>query len=441
MKGYGGEVNMNHYVNREIEYYTTSLLGKNFVFFPETISLLEIDNKLFELLKKGETYQNIVLPKEVLEIFEQYGRLNKTKSEETKLKQVTHFRGLTLDVTQECNMRCAYCYENSKEFDRLSRMDSETAKKAIIKLLKPDMDNQRRRLTFFGGEPLLNFDLIEMIVSYVEKMWPDRFSFGITTNATLIDTKIADFLTKKKFSVLVSLDGLERTQNILRPLKDSENSFIKTIHGIKLLNEKGLKPSIRCTSTSVNSDLSNFAEVFKELSIRKLYVAVVSTSNEHMIPESFELTSSYQKLYEYFRHKNGTFLGLVSSTAKKIESKEFSANCTAGRTMVTLASNGDVYICHRKVGVSSFFIGNVISNTFEEIVLTSKSKLNKLSSKIEECKNCWARNLCSGICMATIGLPEKHFRVYCEFVKKAIELSFVEVARKKSNSVPTTTGS
>lgn len=147
-------------------------------------------------------------------------------------------QNVTLEVTEKCNLRCKYCIYNESHPEYRAfghkNMDWEVAKKAVDFLKAHSQNSDERHIGFYGGEPLINYDLIKKTTDYANKLF-DKMIYSMTTNATLMNEEIADYIMKNKFNIIVSLDGYKELHNKNRLFVSGEGSFENTIRGLKIL--------------------------------------------------------------------------------------------------------------------------------------------------------------------------------------------------------------
>lgn len=147
-------------------------------------------------------------------------------------------QNVTLEVTEKCNLRCKYCIYNESHPEYRAfghkNMDWEVAKKAVDFLKAHSQNSDERHIGFYGGEPLINYDLIKKTTDYANKLF-DKMIYSMTTNATLMNEEIADYIMRNKFNIIVSLDGYKELHNKNRLFVSGEGSFENTIRGLKIL--------------------------------------------------------------------------------------------------------------------------------------------------------------------------------------------------------------
>lgn len=324
-------------------------------------------------------------------------------------------RNISLNVAQVCNLSCVYCYGIDGEYGLKGKMTLSVAKRSIDFLIKESQNLKNISITFFGGEPLLNFPLIKESVIYsreeaskVEK----KISYSITTNGTLFNNKINDFLNNNNFSVIVSFDGDKETQDKNRPTRGGKGSYDNTLPKIQnFLASRNGNATSRATVTKHTSNLRNLKFKLKELGFKRANATVATVSDyankkrgvSSINLEDEQMKSIYEsedleanEIYEAIKERKSLSefgSSKILMYLKQLKSKEKSFHpCGVGRTMVGIAINGDVYPCHRFVGEDKFKLGNV--KNFDSNSRTEYSK--SFTKHHPVCSKCWAKYQCGG---------------------------------------------
>lgn len=337
---------------------------------------------------------------------------------------------LTLEVTDRCNLRCKYCIYNpdNPSFRGFGKkdMDFETAKLAIDFFEKHSRERKKVYLGFYGGEPLLNYTLIEQSVNYAKILIKDKeISFSLTTNATMITPQIAKFLVENEFEILISLDGPEDVHNENRIFINGEGSFNSTIAGTKIILEcykqldKEPKIGFSMVAAGPNYDekYSKIQEFFEKADwLPKNYILLSSTvsrapvDSEYILPQSAAERNIHKNvrtpLLKWSNDqgiKNNLFsmpyinknLAIVHQRLlldKPVTEYGMNGCCVPGGRRIYIAVNGDIYPCERIGEVPT--LGNV--KTGLEIEKIKKVYVSDFIDEAKEyCKNCWAVNLCT----------------------------------------------
>ncbi|KLO22479.1 radical SAM/SPASM domain-containing protein [Marinitoga sp. 1155] len=349
-----------------------------------------------------------------------------------------NFNALVLNIAQKCNMKCIYCFADNGTYGNTSLMNFETVKLALEKLYNNNFE--QLSISFFGGEPLLNFKLIKKIVEYIEKNFDQKPAYNITTNGTLLNEKIAKFMKKYDFKVMISIDGDEREHNLLRPLKNKEDSFKKTIEGIKLLEKYEIPYITRMTVTKFNQDFDNF---WIKYNFKNIVRAFVAPEDYTLLPDLREYN---KKIESYISGEDKTISGIILSSINvrknRIKNKnQLVINCFGGVREVSLSADGNLYMCHRATGNEKYYIGNIFKNTHDEIIKSAYKLFNKIMVGIEseKCNKCWARNLCGGGCHLKNDLqktyPKEFKNYFCDLIKLEYEWAMVLLSKEISSKV------
>lgn len=347
-------------------------------------------------------------------------------------------KAICLNVSHDCNLRCEYCFASKGDFKcQRELMSLETAKKAVDFLIKKSEGIKNLEMDFFGGEPLMNFNVVKATVEYarsLEKKYNKNFRFTITTNGILLDDQKIDFINKEMYDVVLSLDGRKKVNDKFRVTKANQGSYDLVVSKFKkLVNErKGKQYYVRGTYTTENLDFSEdvmhlynlgFNEISMEpaLSEDKFSYAIDESNLKEILAEHEKLC---KKLIEL--KKNGEPINFFNFNINLDNGPCISKRlkgCGFGNDYVAITPNGDIYPCHQLVGEEKFIMGNINSDTFN---LELKNEFLKLSVyHKDECKKCWARFYCCGGCSARNyqhnGNIKTPFKVGCELQKKKTE--------------------
>ncbi|WP_068497786.1 PapB family radical SAM/SPASM ranthipeptide maturase [Paenibacillus kribbensis] len=319
-------------------------------------------------------------------------------------QKVFKLSSLTLFMVQECNLRCTYCYGEEGEYNQKGKMTSEIAKTAVDFLIKQSGELERLNITFFGGEPLLNFPLIQETVQYVHeqsKIHNKKFSFSITTNGTLITPKIKDFFYNHHFSVQTSIDGDEKTHNFNRFFKGGQGSYdllLKRTEGMRKDHAIGARGTVTPAELHLYKSFNHLVQ----LGFRNIYLspALYSLSDEHyntLSKEMIKLVDQFHELLENEDYATAKKMSNVLGLLNKIHSGGPRIHfCGAGTNAAAVDVRGNLFPCHRFVGEDECSIGNL----FDEDQLSRQYDFIKNSTVRNRttCSGCWAKNLCGGGC-------------------------------------------
>ncbi len=354
---------------------------------------------------------------------------------------VTH---IALFITQECNLKCTYCYVDGGNYGSGGDMTREVAFRSVNWLIEQSKDMKKLDIAFFGGEPLLNFTLMKEVVQYAQKRGEEsckEFGFNITTNASLLNNEMITFLKENKIKPLISFDGPKEIQDTQRPFKNGKRSSYDVIAPkIKKLLE--ILPDSQCRATIVGStNLLAVDKALSEIGFRSKYLTAVSwplfNNNDTPLPNR-DLAGMFnraeaeaQDLLTGIKERNLERLNGLKDSGVLFFSLEGFVNgqkrffpCGAGRSHMAVSCSGDVYLCHRFVGSKAHRLGNIFSGDLDrDIYQTSALQFQ------DECKNCFAKYLCAGGCyhdnLGTTGSIFEPNKDMCALMRCSVELAAV----------------
>ena len=349
-------------------------------------------------------------------------------------------KALCLHVAHDCNLKCNYCFASQGNFkgERM-KMSLETGKKALEFLAKNSGNRKNLEVDFFGGEPLMNFELVKELVKYgreLDKKYNKNFRFTITTNGVLLDDDKIEFINEHMDNVVLSLDGRKEVNDRMRKTINDNGSYDIIVPKFKELVEKrGDKDYyIRGTFTNHNLDFSNDIMDFYKQGFKKVSVEPVVTSEEmeyalrrEHLEDVLREYEKFSKEYIEIKKKDEDFLFfhfMIDLDQGPCIVKR-SVGCGAGSEYLAVTPEGDLYPCHQFVGEEEFKLGTLGSGSGKEDVKEGCKKPNIYNK--EECKTCWARYYCSGGCHANAYYAHKDlmkpYELGCEMEKKRIECS------------------
>jgi uncharacterized protein len=352
-------------------------------------------------------------------------------------------KAMCLNMAHDCNLKCEYCFASQGDFKgEKSLMSFEVGKKAFDFLVKSSEKRVNLEVDFFGGEPLMNFDVIKQLVEYgrsLEKPYNKNFRFTITTNGVLLDDEKIDYINENMSNVVLSLDGRKSTNDRMRKTVNDKGSYDVIVKNFQnLIEKRGDKEyHARGTFTAYNLDFSEDIKHMRELGFKNISVEPVVAKPEEkyaLLDEHVEqLKQEYEELAKFYVE------------ARKDSNKEFnffhfnidleggpcvykrSIGCGAGTEYVAVTPEGDYYPCHQFVGEKEFIIGNVDEGV-TEVEVVNKFKDVSVNDK-PTCNKCWAKYFCSGGCHANAYNFNKDFKipyeVGCELQKKRVECSIM----------------
>lgn len=366
-----------------------------------------------------------------------------------ELKQRTSgvVKALCLHVAHICNLNCSYCFASQGKYhgDR-AVMSFEVGKRALDFLIENSTGRRNLEVDFFGGEPLMNFDVIKKLVEYarsIEKEHGKNFRFTLTTNGVLIDDDVIEFANKEMSNVVLSLDGRKEVHDRYRVDYAGNGSWEKIVPKFqKLVNARGGKNYyMRGTFTHANPDFLNDIKQmldlgFKELSMEPVVCAPDDPSalTDEDLPIVLE---QYEKLAELMlqKHREGdpfTFYHyMIDLKGGPCIYKRISG-CGSGTEYMAVTPWGDLYPCHQFVGEEKFKLGNIWDGVTNKETQEDFASCNVYSRP--ECRDCWARLYCSGGCAAnayhSTGSVKGVYKYGCELFRKRMECAIMLEAAK-----------
>ena len=351
-----------------------------------------------------------------------------------------YIKAVCLNIIHGCNLRCKYCFADEGEYHgNKGVMSVETAKKAIDYVIKRSGPRKNIEIDLFGGEPTLIMDTIKEIIKYArdnEAKWNKNIRFTMTTNATLLNDEMMEFMDKEMGNIILSLDGRKEVNDKVRIKPDGSGSYDDILPNIKKMISKRTKGKtyyVRGTFTRDNVDfyedvVSMLNEGFREISIEPVVLEEGHplAIREEDLPEIFD---NYDKLYNEMarRKREGkdefTFYHFnIDLQGGPCVYKRISG-CGSGFEYVAITPQGDVYPCHQFVGKEEYKLGSIFDDTYDA-ELGKKFKKAHIYNK-PKCRECWARFYCSGGCQANnvnfngdMNIP---YEIGCKMQKKRIE--------------------
>ena len=357
-------------------------------------------------------------------------------------KRKTVVKALCLHIAHDCNLACRYCFAGEGEYhgDR-SLMSLEVGKKAIDFLVANSGSRRNLEVDFFGGEPLMNFDVVKEIVAYgrsLEKEHNKNFRFTLTTNGVLLSDEVMEFANKEMSNVVLSVDGRPEIHNMMRPTPNGKASYDiimpRFLKLAKLRNQNNYY--VRGTFTRNNLDFSEDVLHLADLGFKQISVEPVVSLPEEPYSIREEdlpvLLEEYDKLAKEMikREKEGRgfnfFHFMIDVTGGPCVAKRLSG-CGSGTEYLAVTPWGDLYPCHQFVGIDEFNLGNVYDGITKESI-RDEFKLCNVYAK-DKCKECFARFYCSGGCAANSykfhgGILDA-YDIGCALMKKRVECAIM----------------
>lgn len=351
-------------------------------------------------------------------------------------------KSLCLNIAHDCNLRCEYCFAAKGDFGRgRMLMPFEVGKKAIDFLIEKSENRHNLEVDFFGGEPLMNFEVVKQVVEYarsIEKEYNKNFRFTITTNGILLTDDKIDYINREMSNCVLSIDGRKSVNDLLRVRADGTGSYDSIINKFqKLVATRGDKDYYaRGTFTKHNLDFTNDVLHLAEQGFDQISVEpVVSDINlEYSIKEA-----DLPRVFEEYEHLSNVIIDRKKA-GKGFNFFHFSLDlqqgpcaikrlrgCSCGNEYVAVTPEGDIFPCHQFVGDDSWKMGNVLDGTYD-INMKHDFAMTNIYNK-PECKSCWAKFYCSGGCNANNwqyeGDIRKAHKISCDLEKKRLECAIM----------------
>ncbi|WP_313127174.1 thioether cross-link-forming SCIFF peptide maturase [Proteiniclasticum ruminis] len=358
-------------------------------------------------------------------------------------------KALCLNIAHDCNLMCKYCFAKQGDFGgKKCLMSLETGKKALEYLVKNSGSRRNLEVDFFGGEPLMNFQVVKDLVQYgreLEKEYHKNFRFTITTNGVLLNDEAIDFINTHMDNAVLSLDGRKQINDDMRLTLTGKGSYDVIVPKYqKLIEKRGNKSYyIRGTFTRDSLDFSEDVKHFKELGFvhTSMEPVVSSEENPYAIREEDlpKILEEYEKLAIYYadlKEKKDPFSFfhfMVDLTQGPCVIKRISG-CGAGTEYLCITPEGDLYPCHQFVGNEAYKMGNLYG---EELTLPKEMQSMFKEAHIyrkEDCKTCFSKFYCSGGCHANAlsfnGDILKPYGIGCEMQRKRLECAIMVEAKR-----------
>lgn len=426
----------------------------------DIISLFEESNRediIDSVYKKYQKQDNISYA-DVNECYEQIVELKnegKLFTPETfepmanhlKAKTAGVIKALCLHVAHSCNLNCSYCFASQGKYKgERSLMSFEVGKQALEFLIANSGTRRNLEVDFFGGEPLLNFDVVKKLVEYarsIEKEHNKNFRFTLTTNGVLIDDDVIDFANREMSNVVLSLDGRKEIHDRFRVDYAGNGSWEQIVPKFQKLVKarNGKNYYMRGTFTHANPDFLNDIRQMLDLGFNELSMEPVVCSkgdpSELTQEDKAVVFDQYEKLAELMlKHdeegKPFTFYHyMIDLTGGPCIYKRISG-CGSGTEYMAVTPSGDLYPCHQFVGEEKFKLGDVWNGVSNIAIQNEFMECNVYSR--DECRNCWAKLYCSGGCAAnayhSTGSVKGVYKYGCDLFRKRMECAImVAVAR------------
>lgn len=339
-------------------------------------------------------------------------------------------QALWLNLTKACNLRCAYCFTSNLTAlpEMMSKQTAESCVEFLIREALSDESGLRERtLVFFGGEPLLRWEIILHTVGYINSRTshlPVSFKYMLATNGTLLNEEHAKFLARHDISVQISLDGPEEIHNRVRKTASGKGSYKATIKGVELMQkwlpEKNF--SVRPTVTEHGPSLLELSRFFTRLGVKRIFLKNIIPQSRDSEPGIFDWLEQQKNekdrlakfvIAAYWDGIN--IYPMISNANKLINGFRPESACSAGACILSITPDGRVFPCHRYEEDNNMVLSDKLSG------VTEKSRTiywQTMNNTLDECSRCWANHFCEKGCPAS-----NHFAGFdgCGFLESFCE--------------------
>lgn len=404
-----------------------------------------------ELLAKYGERENLSLGEldEVLADIEQLKADGKLFTEDVYADRAFDFKNrstvvkaLCLHVAHTCNLNCSYCFAaQGKYHGERALMSFETGKRALDFLVEHSGTRKNLEVDFFGGEPLMNFEVVKQLVAYarsIERQAGKNFRFTLTTNGVLLNDEVTEFANRECHNVVLSLDGRKEVHDCLRKTVNGQGSYDRIVPKFQdFVQKRGNRGYyVRGTYTKYNLDFTNDIFHMADLGFTELSMEpVVSAPDDPYALSEADLPTLY-KQYELLaeemlrRRRAGkpfTFYHyMIDLSGGPCIYKRISG-CGSGTEYLAVTPWGDLYPCHQFVGDEKYRLGDIWSGVTNTEVQQEFKLCNAYARK--ECRDCWAKLYCSGGCAANAyhatGSVTGVYELGCKLFKKRMECAIM----------------
>ena len=368
------------------------------------------------------------------DIYEEYIKDFKQRS--------TVVKALCLHIAHDCNLACKYCFAEEGEYKgHRALMSYEVGRKALDFLIASSGNRKNLEVDFFGGEPLMNWQVVKDLVAYgreQEGLHNKKFRFTLTTNGVLLSDEVMEFANREMSNVVLSIDGRKEINDRMRPSRNGKGSYDLILPRFKKLAESRDQNNyyVRGTFTHNNLDFSEDVKHLADLGFKQISVEPVVAQpeegyaiREEDLPVLFEEYDRLAKLMLEYRKEGkdfNFFHFMIDLTGGPCVAKRLSG-CGSGTEYLAVTPWGDLYPCHQFVGMPEYLMGNVDDGIVKP-ELREEFKVCNVYSK-EKCRNCFAKFYCSGGCAANSyqfhGNINDAYDIGCELQKKRVECAIM----------------
>lgn len=412
-------------------------------YLEEGLSKEAITEKLVSKFKKEDIETSISECEKLVEDGMLFSKdvYEKAIGEFTKARQ-TVVKALCLHIAHDCNLACRYCFAEEGEYHgRRALMSLEVGKKALDFLIANSGARRNLEVDFFGGEPLMNWQVVKDLVKYgreQEMLHNKKFRFTLTTNGVLLNDEVMEFCNKEMDNVVLSVDGRKEVHDFMRPFRKGAGSYDLVIPKFEKFAESRNQDKyyVRGTFTHHNLDFSKDVLHLADLGFKQISVepVVADEKEDYAIREEDipKIMEEYDSLAKEMiaREKAGNgfnfFHFMIDLTGGPCVYKRLSG-CGCGTEYLAVTPWGDLYPCHQFVGEEKYLLGNVDEGIVKPEIPAEFGNCNVYTK--EACKDCFARFYCSGGCAANAyhfqGNINGNYEIGCELQRKRVECAIM----------------
>lgn len=359
-------------------------------------------------------------------------------------------KAMCLNVSHDCNLRCEYCFAGKGDYEQGRMvMTAETGRAAIDFLLAHSKGRQNLEVDFFGGEPLMNFDVVKQVVEYArskEQEHDKNFRFTITTNGLLLDDDKIAYINREMSNMVLSLDGRQDVNDRVRARVDGRGCYDKIVPNYQRLVEARRKSDkreyyVRGTFTKYNKDFAQDALALASLGFDQISIepVVSAPTQPYALTDAdlSEIFAEYERLADilYDANERGDgfnfFHYMLDLDQGPCVIKRL-RGCGCGNEYVAITPDGDIYPCHQFIGHENWKMGSLKDGSLDHDMKKMFSQTSVYQK--DACRECWAKFYCSGGCNANNmqyeGDVRKPLKLSCDLEKKRLECAIVLKARQ-----------
>ena len=354
----------------------------------------------------------------------------------------TVVKALCLHIAHDCNLACRYCFAEEGEYHgRRAMMSLETGKKALDFLIRESGARKNLEVDFFGGEPLMNWEVVKELVRYGrsrEEETGKQFRFTLTTNGVLLNDEVMEFANREMGNVVLSCDGRKEIHDFMRPFRNGKGSFDLVMPKFRKLAEMSQQDRyyIRGTFTHYNTAFAKDVLALADLGFRQISVEpvvapadadyAIREEDVPVIEEQYDLLAREMIRREKEGRGFNFFHFMIDLTGGPCVYKRLSG-CGSGTEYLAVTPWGDLYPCHQFVGEEQFLMGNVDEGVTAHGLRDKFAKCNVYSKP--ECRECFSRFYCSGGCAANSyhfsGDVNGNYEIGCRLQRKRVECAIM----------------